>query len=125
MPCTDGGYTAEQQAKIDAEARKAEREKRMMAAMLCAICTVLESNRELVRRDGQSTLLPAVLDKVDWEEAGVKRTEFAVWWDRHKEEDRKRRKREAAEAARRDQAKKRREEALAKLTLADRRVLGL
>lgn len=119
MPCSDGGYTAEQQAQIDAKERKAEREKRMIAAMLCAICTVLEAPG----KPGMKGInqLPKILDKVDWEEAGVKRTEFAVWWDQHKREDEERREREAKEA----KLDARKKAALAKLSLADRRVLGL
>lgn len=123
MPCSDGGYTAEQQDKINAKERKAEREKRMIAAMLCAICTALESSG----KPGMKGInrLPKILDKVDWEEAGVKRTEFAVWWDRHKEEDRIRRDAEAAQKKQAQDEDRQKAAALAKLTPRERALLGL
>lgn len=117
MPCSDGGYSSDQLANMRRAEERKERDAQIVIASLCAICAVLESQ--------SINLLPQVLDMVNWEEAGIKRTEFAVWWDRHKEEDRQRR--EAEEQAKRKANKRAsaRAAALAKLSPADRKALGL
>jgi hypothetical protein len=80
-------------------------------ATLCAISAVLE----------RSDQLKAVLDQVDWKEAGVKRYQFESWWATHKAEDELRRTAEQAAAER----KRKISAARAKLTPEERQLLGL
>lgn len=79
--------------------------------MLCAVLSVL---------DGEGTLAD-VLVRIDWEEAGIRRSELESWWDAHKEADRKRRETEAFNK-RRDAL---RQSAITKMTPDERRALGL
>lgn len=104
MPCRD--------AVVEDEIRlRASEERRLLEASMCAILTVLERDHDLQE----------ILKSVDWNEAGVPRYRLEKWWDEHKEEDRRRRK---AEAEKRERERLR-EEALSKLTPAERSALGL
>lgn len=83
-------------------------------AALCGVFTAVEAG-------AVAGGLDALLDAVDWKEAGVQRREVKTWWRSHKAEDERRRQREAAE--------KRKAElkatALSKLTVDERAALGL
>jgi len=93
-------------------------ERSMLSASLCAILSTIEDQ----------TVLKSFFDRIDWMEAGVARGELERWWKEHKAEDARRRK---AEAKRRKRAEERgqsqlaRETALAKLTAAERKLLGV
>jgi hypothetical protein len=100
MPCSDGGPSPEQ-----------IRDQRSIPAMLCGLLTVLE----------RSDNLDAVLDAMDWTEAGVSREWFDHWWPEHKREDAERRAWEAAERSRLAE----RRAALEKLSPAERAALGI
>lgn len=102
MPCTDGGipYPPTREEKLNA----------MAPAMLCALVSTLDKEA-----------LEGVLKKVNWAEAGITHAEFDEWWALHKRRDASRRAREK-EYAERD---KQRKDAIAKLTPAERRVLGI
>lgn len=104
MPCRD--WVVE-----DEERHRASNEKRLLEASMCAILTVLERYHDLQE----------ILKSVNWDEAGVPRYRLEKWWDEHKAEDRRRKK---AEAEKRERERLR-EEALSKLTPAERSVLGL
>lgn len=98
MACTDGGvpYPPTREELLDAK---------VPTPMLCAIMRVLS----LPERK-------SLLTAIDWEEAGITRAEFEEWWATHKRRDE-----ELNTAAKR---KALREQALAKLTPAERRALG-
>ena len=76
-------------------------------AMLCGIVTALD----------RAGALNAVLNAVDWGEAGVQRHHFDAWHQRHVQQDERRKEREARE---RD-----REQVLARLSPEERKALGL
>lgn len=108
MPCRDDWVDADQ---MNADRRHATAELGMVTASLCAVMTRLEQ------------FMPAkdFLAQVDWAEAGVLREDFDRWWKEHKAEDVKRRRAEAKERER----VAAREAALAKLTPAERKLLGV
>ena len=90
-------------------------------AMLCAIIRMLkDSALALMDEKGrfQHANLDSLYDAVDWEEAGVKRSDLISWWIEHQRRDEERLAREAAEL----EAK--RQKALAKLTHEERILLG-
>ena len=105
MPCRDE-WAEEQDRKA------AFRELALVRASLCAVLTFIE---------GDDTAFAAMLKDIDWKEAGVSKKEFLSWWETHKHEDIQRRKREAAEK----REKELRANALAKLTLEERKLLGI
>jgi hypothetical protein len=119
MPCFDGrddDYTRISYTRSN-ELQRKEEELKLVEAMLCAICSALETKPELKGRDR----LQPLLDQIDWAEAGVPRAEFMRWWTHHKIIDMKRRKREA-DKQRENQARVR---VLAKLTPEERKLLKL
>jgi folylpolyglutamate synthase/dihydropteroate synthase len=79
MPCNDGGY-ANQYVQTLQNAQ----------AALCGITKVLD----------QQNFLNKILDAVDWQEAGISRTDFQVWFEQHKEQDAARRRRQHEEQRR-------------------------
>lgn len=102
MPCRDGGYS---------DVVVEYRDNPKIAAALCAVFTVLEKEKQLDK----------VLANVDWKEAGVPPKYISAWWDKHKIADEMRRTRE-----KREQEKKRKRDAvLQKLTLEERKLLGV
>lgn len=98
MPCTDGGvpYPPTREEIIAAK----------MPAVLCGLVSKLG--------------VDAVVDAVDWVEAGVTPAEFVEWWTVHERNDRMRRQREA----RQREQEALRAQALAKLSPAERAALG-
>jgi hypothetical protein len=102
MPCGDGGvpYPPTREEELAAKTPQ----------MLCGIAKVLRDKM----------ILNHTLDKVDWKEAGVMRAEFDEWWLLHSRADTDRRMNEL-KAKREDEARKK---ALAKLTKAERKLLG-
>jgi hypothetical protein len=97
MPCSDGGYTREEEAAM-------ERERQRPAQNLCWLMGWLTKNH------------PRIAD-----EAQFQRSDLKAWWERHQEFDRQR---EAAERAER-QREQERLAAIQKLTPAERKMLGL
>ena len=83
----------------------------LLKAAMCAILTTLTRQQTLA----------AVLKDTDWEEAGVSEEEVLGWWKRHQREDAARRIREAAAK----EMKAVRRQAVAKLSAAERKALGL
>lgn len=106
MPCTDGGPSIEQQ-----------REPGRVAACLCGILSSFECTG--FGRNGLT--VKGVLDAVDWKEVGVTRKWLEGWWEEHKREDRERKREEEAESRRLKLV----EQALGKLSVKERRALGL
>ena len=102
------------------KAKLAERE-----AMLCGVLTALTEIDAAfhmeVRSDGMALNLVADAMPVwyDGSEAGVYWADVAAWWADHQARDRRRRAEEAQERERR------RQQALAKLTAEDRKLLGI
>ena len=80
-------------------------------AMLCGVLTCLET-------DGSGPELLAALAHFDADEAGVSIEAIRSWWDDHKKKDAERRAAEAAEL------EARKAQALKKLTLEERILLG-
>lgn len=101
MPCSDGGYYD----RIYDEDRRRDLGER--EAMLCAALTVLKANN--------------LLNKINYKEAGVTKKALEEWWAGHQRQDAMRR----AEERRRAEQKRTKEEALKKLTPAERKALGL
>lgn len=85
-------------------------------AMLCAVFGLLDNGFE---SHGITFYLGAVLERVDWREAGVTRYDTENWWEDHKERDRERRHQEELAKERR------RQEILARLTAEEREILGV
>lgn len=106
MPCTNGWDTPETPERNGLDIDQFE-------ASLCAVFTVLEAMND--------TALNQMLDKVDWQEAGVKRGHVEAWWKRHKRQDERRRQREAAEKRKAELKKI----AIGKLTAEELEVLGI
>ena len=124
MPCNDGGYTreeearmAERQGKEDAAKRKAAKDKLDgLTRMLCELCAIVEK----CHPDGPVNQLAGDIK-------GLR-----VWWTEHKRRDEKRKAGEAlvkAEKEARAEAKRTKDElrqtAISKLTSAERKALGL
>lgn len=105
MPCMDGGPTYEQVAETHNTGRQRAEQ------MLCATLQYLEDKG----------LMQRFMSHVDPVESGVSATVIQSWWTDHKASDNKRRKIEEDAAI----AKKLKEQALSKLTPAERKVLGL
>jgi hypothetical protein len=87
---------------IEIDALKAELAK--VTAIACGMTRAMELTRQDFNFDP--------FDSVNWNEMGVSREEFSAWWTEHKKEDAERVEREKAAA-------------LAKLTPAERTLLGL
>jgi len=83
-------------------------------AVLCGVLTAVDKGILIGRSD-------ALMDVVDWKEAGVKRRVVETWWKKHQAEDTERRAREFAERKRADL----RAAALGKLTDEERAALGI
>lgn len=71
MPCTDGGasYPLSREERLDA----------LAPAMLCAVLNTMY--REAYE---------AMLQRIDWKEAGVSKSDFFAWKQMHDDLDRKR-----------------------------------
>jgi len=78
MPCSDGLSYSTSTEYVDNP---------KVAAMLCAVLTVLNNNGTL-----QKTLALA-----EWEESGVSHDSTMKWWENHRAADARRRAREKAE----------------------------
>jgi len=102
MPCTDGGYTVEQERAI-------AREEKVVRAALCALLSAFE------KRGSNPFAF------IDYKEAGFKVEELESWWSQHKKIDAARRAREERE----QQERQVRNKALAKLTAEEKRLLNL
>lgn len=111
MPClgpTPDEWNAERRAK---GTLAGERE---FEAVLCGVLSAIRD------RDGAAEVV-CWLDTVDWQEVGVPRERVNNWWAAHQFEDEQRRSRERRDAERATV----RSEALAKLTPAERKALGV
>lgn len=98
MPCSSDGYPDSRDTEL--------RRLRDVEAMLCAVMSVTPGT---------------VIDKIDYKEAGVSKSTLIRWWEEHRRKDDERRSRERAREAQR----KAKADALAKLSPAERKVLGL
>lgn len=98
MPCTDGGYGAA------LERDRIYAENKLLTAMLCGAIGALKS-----------------LDGIDFKECGVTKGDYTRWWAEHQRADAIRKDREKKALA----AKRARDEALSKLSPADRKALNL
>lgn len=105
----------------DTTPRRVERHGMELADFEAALCGVFTA----IERWGNDTTLEGrlkqMLDKVDWDDAGVRRKTVETWWKKHKKEDEERRAREAA-ARRKEELKA---AAISKLSMEERAALGL
>lgn len=108
MPCRDWTVNDEYHAE-------AHRIASLLEPAMCGILTALENQNQL----------QMVLFSVDWREAGVSKESVEAWWKEHKRKDAQRRKAEAKRVARAAEKQRKREEALAKLTEEERKLLGI
>lgn len=102
MPCSSNGEDAYYRERANNEFAKAS---------LCAVLTALSLRGRL----------NVVLEDIDWKEAGLSKDDLFRWWEAHQVADQQRRLREKSDAER----KQMQQEALAKLTDDERRILGL
>jgi hypothetical protein len=101
MPCRDEWYTPpEPYETYD-----------FMEAALCGVFTELVKRKQFVD----------VVESMDFAEMGVDKHDLLVWWKAHQKKDAARRKKEAEEKRKAEL----REQALAKLTSEERKVLGI
>lgn len=108
MPCTNEGWPPTEEEIQDAK---------VPAAVLCALMRKAEDPAGNLTPFGVA--LANVLSDIDWAETGVDHPTFAAWWARHKMRDAQRRAKE-----RQNRAEERlRQQALAKLTVEERRAL--
>lgn len=91
-----------------------------VAEFKAVLCGILTAAKQKAERTGYAEV-EALLDEVDWKEAGVKRVHVEKWWEAHQKEDEARRKREA-EKREKDRL---RQSAIKKLTDEERKALGL
>lgn len=108
MPCRCDDYPP-----VPTQADMYKKEADKVTELLCSFCEMVERATQLddgCMRVGDLTLMPS---------------KVRDWWEAHKEVDRKRREKEEAERKRREAADKLRKDALAKLTPAEKKVLGL
>ena len=108
MPCNDGGDIH----PVDAYHTRKELE--FVEAILCAVLTAIEKRWGSLRDS-------FLYEYMDFRDAGFTEKQMLHWWDKHKARDAERRKREN-EAAQKEKLKK---QALAKLTPAERKALGI
>ena len=130
MPCRDyyddnpQAYYGPQLADKDAEIKKLKKQISFAESALCAVLRAGENN--VGERIGN------ILDLVDFPAAGIKQKELEKWFENHKVLDEKIKKEKAekmkkARAAmiERERLNKERNAALAKLTPAERKMLGV
>lgn len=101
---------------LRAEISSLREDLRAREAMLCAVFSLLENGFD---SHGITFYLEAVLDRIDWREAGVTRYDTEAWWEDHKDRDAERRHQEALALERR------RQEILARLSDEEREILGV
>lgn len=101
---------------LRAEIHRLRQELEQREAMLCGVFKLLDAGFE---SHGITFYLGAVLDRVNWQEAGVTRSDTENWWQDHLERDAERRHQEAQARERR------RQEILSRLTTDEREILGL
>jgi hypothetical protein len=106
MPCDDG------LTRLEEEQEGLLKEIRELEAMLCVFCRGLEKDPQTFND---------FLKVLDWKEAGVSLTSFISWWKNHKVQDDKRKELERKTL----EEKTKRQEALAKLSPEEKRLLGL
>jgi hypothetical protein len=109
MPCRDWNVNDDRAAEHD--------RLRLVEPALCGVFTAME------RQGGD--LFENVLSFVNWREAGVSEESVRHWWKAHKAEDARQRKNEDRRAKSAAEKKRKREEALAKLTEEERKLLGI
>lgn len=110
MPCRDDrdepGY-GRGYAQGQATARDAEKQIKLLEAMLCAMITVVDEAK--------------LSHKIDYKEGGFTNAQLQHWWAEHQRKDTQRREKEAKVA----QAKAEKARILSKLTPQERKKLGL
>jgi hypothetical protein len=128
MPCytpdaNDYAARVARRAKLEKRFQKEVTKKKQLEAMFCAVLTVLEGNTDRFQ---------ALLDSIDWVEAGVTKDQLVGWWEDHKREDAERRAKEQEVEDRRRAKKEAKENkerlkkaALEKLTPEERKALGI
>lgn len=140
MPCRDyeDGWNGQafgaeverrQQREEQAELR---RKLSTVEAMLCGVLTVLENASQFGNVPITGNAIGHVFDRFDYDESGITRKELINWWKKHKLEDELRRAEEARKvqalidkAAAEKALAEAKASAIAKLTPAERKALGL
>lgn len=107
MPCLyeETEYEkAERRKKYQAKQDKIFNENKFLEAALCAVLTAITGPMQFQIRE--------LIVKIDWDEAGITSAQLETWWTDHQKKD----------AIRLEQE---RNQALAKLTPAEKKLLGL
>lgn len=123
MPCRDyyddhpEAYYGKNLADKDKEIEKLKKQISFAESALCASLKALENVINNVNTDFKTEINPNPLVHISYNEAGITPTELAAWHKKHKALDAKHREQE--------RLKKVKEEALAKLSDEEKRVLGI
>jgi hypothetical protein len=122
MPCCDDYPPVDHSHEIS----QLRVDNKFLEQALCAALSALKVAAGHVSFDECRTVDP--LDMLDYKEAGFKRARLKLWWEKHQADDFKRKQREASAAAKKtaeEQLERERQDALAKLTPKERKLLGL
>jgi hypothetical protein len=116
MPCYDSSY--DQSNVLKQKISRARKENMFLEAALCAVLRSAEQGANEINGTA-----------INWKEAGITEDELSAWWKEHKKYDEARISRERVEAwlDRRVEAEEaiERTTALLKLTLKERKLLGI
>ena len=118
MPCRD---FFDDNWQRDRTAALAE-EVNTLEAMLCGVLRALES---IPVKEDELPLYTQVLKRFDEKESGIDIGELIAWWREHQEKDRIRREKEMQARLFAERQEKLKSEALAKLSLEEKKALGL
>lgn len=119
MPCRDYYDDHPDQYFHDVTEPALKKQVSFAESALCQTLAAFQSILIAVNRqsDNPDRLTTNPLDLINYEEAGITRTELEQWWENHKRLDEQHRKEEQNRIARK--------KALAKLTDAEKKLLGL
>lgn len=134
MPCLSGPSVSVDPGEISNRDNLIKSLKFEVEWLEAALCAVITAGRIPHNHSFRSQLevTAAFFDIIDFQEAGITQKQLEAWWTQHQEKDRKRKlaeaKAEAEKARKREEAQARekaKQAALAKLTSAEKKLLGL
>lgn len=121
MPCRDYYDDHPEQYFKDYTEPALKKQISFAESALCQTLTAFEKVLQGVKHDYDDAIFTDVMRYIDFNAAGINKSELIKWWKEHKELDEKHR----AEEAAKKNAKQLRKSALAKLTDEEKLVLGV